>query len=161
MRVRAAVLIALALLTALGCPVESWAQTKIARVGILVTPLAATETAMAEYYEPFLRMLAHEGWIEGKNVLLEYRSAHGNPPRYDQPAAELVGLQVDVIYANSAPATRAAYAATRTIAIVGLGWITPMTPSLLGTPKATADRVAISLGFFSMRPSSRASGSSS
>jgi putative ABC transport system substrate-binding protein len=94
----------------------------MARVGILVTPLAATEAAMAEYYEPFRRMLAREGWIEGKNVVLEYRSAHGNPPRFDQPAEELVGLQVDVIYANSAPATRAAYKATRSIAIVGLDY---------------------------------------
>ena len=121
-RTAAALLLAVALLTSLGWTRESWAQTKIARVGILVTPLAVTDVAMAQYYGPFREMLAHEGWIEGKNVSFEYRSARGNPPRYDEPAAELVGLQVDVIYANSAPATRAAYKATRTIPIVGLDY---------------------------------------
>jgi putative ABC transport system substrate-binding protein len=111
--------------TLLGVPgsiAESSAQTRLARVGILVTPLVGDDEAMAEYYEPFRRTLAQHGWIEGKNVTLEYRHARGAPPQFDQPAAELVKADVDVIYANSAPATRAAYAATRTIPIIGLDY---------------------------------------
>src|SRR5262249_18632025 len=65
---------------------------------------------------------AERGWVEGKNVALEYRSARGSPPQFGEPAAELVGLKVDVIYANNAPATRAAYAATRSIPIIGLDY---------------------------------------
>jgi len=94
------------------------AQTPVARVGVLVTPLAGTDEAMAQYYEPFRRMLAQQGWIEGKNLSLEYRRARGSPPRYEEPAAELASLRVDVIYASSAPATRAAYAATQIVPII-------------------------------------------
>jgi putative tryptophan/tyrosine transport system substrate-binding protein len=112
-----------ALLTSLGWIEESSAQTKTARVGILATPLAGTPNeAMDKYYEVFRQALAEQGWIEGKNIALEYRSARGSPPQFGDPAAELVGLKVDVIYANNAPATRAAYAATRSIPIVGLDY---------------------------------------
>jgi putative ABC transport system substrate-binding protein len=75
---------------------------------------------MQQYYARFRRILAQHDLIEGKNVSLVYRSARGNPPQFAEAAAELVGLNVDVIYANSAPATRAAYAATQTIPIVAL-----------------------------------------
>ncbi|NIO38767.1 MAG: ABC transporter substrate-binding protein, partial [Burkholderiales bacterium] len=49
-----------------------------------------------------------------------YRSVRGNPPQYDDSAAELVGLNVDVIVTDNAPATRAAFDATDKIPIVGL-----------------------------------------
>jgi putative ABC transport system substrate-binding protein len=101
---------------------EVFAQERIRRVGILVTPLTGSEAAMADYYEPFRRSLARQGWIEGNNLILEYRQAHGTPPRFDQPVAELIKLDVDVIYGNNAPATRAAYTATRTIPIIGLDY---------------------------------------
>jgi putative ABC transport system substrate-binding protein len=78
------------------------------------------DEATLRWYEPFRRTLAQHGWIEGKNVSFEYRSARGAPPRLSEVVTELVRLKVDVIYADSAPATRAAYAATRTIPIVGL-----------------------------------------
>ena len=95
----------------------------MAHVGILATPPAGTsKETMDKTYEPFRQALAERGWIEGKNVVLEYRSARGSPPQFGEPAAELVGIKVDVIYANSAPATRAAYAATRSIPIVGLDY---------------------------------------
>ena len=117
----AVVLLAAALLTGLGGTGESSGQTKIARVGVLITPLrASTDAVQWDWYEPFHRTLAQRGWMEGKNVSFEYRSARGNPPNFAEVAAELVKLQVDVIYADNAPATRAAYAATRTIPIVGL-----------------------------------------
>jgi putative tryptophan/tyrosine transport system substrate-binding protein len=117
----AALPVAIAFLIGLGWTGESWAQAKIARVGILATaPSDVTDDVIAEFYEPCRRMLAQEGWIEGKTIALEYRNARGNPPQFAEAVAELVKLRVDVIYADSAPATRAAYAATRTIPIVGL-----------------------------------------
>jgi len=74
--------------------------------------------------EPFRRTLADRGRIEGKNVSFEYRSAHSEPSRFAEAAAELVGLEVDVILASSAPSLRAAYAATRTIPIVAIDFTT-------------------------------------
>jgi putative ABC transport system substrate-binding protein len=68
--------------------------------------------------EPFRRALAEKGWIEGKNLLFEQRTAPGDPPRFAEAADELVRLKVDVIWATNAPMVRAAYAATRTIPIV-------------------------------------------
>mgnify|MGYP001415138756 CR=1 FL=1 len=122
-RTVAVLLFAVALLTSLGWTAESWGQTKIARVGILATPLAGTtDEAMAKFYEPFRRMVAQHDWVEGKNVSFLYRSARGNPPQFAESAAEFVRLNVDVIYANSAPATRAAYDETRTIPIVALDY---------------------------------------
>ena len=122
-RTVATLLFAVALPASLGWIAESWGQTKIARVGILATPLAGTtDEAMAKYYERFRRMVAQHDWVEGKNVSFVYRSARGNPPQFAESAAELVRLNVDVIYANNAPATRAAYAETRTIPIVALDY---------------------------------------
>ena len=124
MKKRAAVrLLAVALLACLGWIGQSHAQTKIARVGVLATPVAGTPNeAMDKYYEVFRQALAERGWIQGQNIAFEYRSARGSPPQFGEPAAELVWLKVDVIYANNAPATRAAHAATRSIPIVGLDY---------------------------------------
>jgi putative ABC transport system substrate-binding protein len=68
--------------------------------------------------------LADQGWIDGRNVSFEYRNARGGPSQFAKAAAELVRLQVDVIWADSAPALRAAYAATRTIPIVAADFTT-------------------------------------
>ncbi|HTS53109.1 MAG TPA: ABC transporter substrate-binding protein [Burkholderiales bacterium] len=123
MKDRTAAVLLLALST-LGWTGEGWAQAKIARVGILMTPAMSSSgddaTAQWDWYAPFRRALAQRGWIEGENVSFEYGSARGNPPQFGEAAAELAGRKVDVIYADNAPATRAAYAATRTIPIVGL-----------------------------------------
>jgi putative ABC transport system substrate-binding protein len=122
-RTVAMLLIAVALLSSLGWSGESLAQTKIARVGILANPNAGTtDEAMAQYYEHFRRTLSQHDWIEGKNVSFVYRSAGGNPPQFAESVTELVKLNVDVIYANSAPAARAAYAATHSIPIVAVDY---------------------------------------
>ncbi len=61
------------------------------------------------------------GYVEGKNLVIEYRHANGNPDRMPEAAAELVKLNVDVIYAVSNVAAFAAKSATRTIPIVVWG----------------------------------------
>jgi putative ABC transport system substrate-binding protein len=69
-------------------------------------------------------MLADQGWIEGKNVSLEFRSARSDPIQLTEAAAELARLKVDVIWAPGPPFVRAAYAATRTIPIIGMDFTT-------------------------------------
>jgi len=120
-RIAAFLLLTVALLGGLGWTAESWAQAELPRVGYLLTFVKGTNDALVGQNEETLtRTLAAHGWIEGKNVLIERRTARGEPPRFDEPAAELVRSNVDIICAESAPAVRAAYAATRTIPIVAL-----------------------------------------
>ena len=58
------------------------------------------------------------GWVDGQNVIVEYRSAEGKPERFDAFAAELAQIPVEVIVAGPAPAVFAAKKATSTIPIV-------------------------------------------
>ena len=117
-RISTFLLLVVALVSSHGWTGESSGQAKIARVGILTRPFSGN--VHDAWDEGFLRALAQQGWNEGKNISFEYRSVRGNPPQYEESAAELVRLKVDVIWANNAPATRAAAGATRTIPIVGL-----------------------------------------
>jgi putative ABC transport system substrate-binding protein len=66
----------------------------------------------------FLQGLRELGWIEGKNIVLEYRWAEGRPDRVSDLAAELVRLKVDVIFAGNTSVAVAAKNATGTIPIV-------------------------------------------
>src|SRR5207245_2945739 len=68
--------------------------------------------------EAFLQSLRDLGYVEGRNVVIEYRFAEGTLERYPALAAELVSLKVDVILAPITPAVLAAKQATRTIPIV-------------------------------------------
>jgi len=69
-------------------------------------------------YAAFLRGLRDLGYIEGKNILVEYRSMEGNRDRIPSLMAELVQLQVDILVSPNTPTILAAKQATRTIAIV-------------------------------------------
>jgi putative ABC transport system substrate-binding protein len=113
-------LLAAALLTAFGYIEKSWGQAKIPRVGILSFGWGTTDDEVRQRLEPFRRTLADQGWIEGKSVSFEYRSAPSDPSQLAQYAAELVRLNVDVIVAINTPGARGAYAATVTIPIVGV-----------------------------------------
>jgi putative ABC transport system substrate-binding protein len=124
LRPGALMLFAAALMTGLAWTGESWAQAGIPRVGILTSFSLADDPNLREWFDPFRRTLAGQGWIEGKTVLLEYRSARSDPSRLADAAAELVRLKVDVIFAVGAPCVRAAHAATRTIPIVGNDYTT-------------------------------------
>jgi putative ABC transport system substrate-binding protein len=118
-QVAALLLLAIALLISPGWTGEVWGQTKLARVGILTFSAIDDDNAWWQTWMELIRhKLSDRGWIEGKNISFEYRNAHGDPSRFAEAAVALVGLKVDVILAPSAPAVRAAYAATRTIPIV-------------------------------------------
>jgi hypothetical protein len=125
---------------------ESWGQAKIPRVGILSYG-GTTDEAVKQWTEPFRRMLADQGWIEGKNVSFEYRRAVGDPALLAEAAADLTRLKVDVIFADSAPSVRTAHAATSTIPIVALDFTTDRSPKVMS--RATAGRENIT-GVFSM-----------
>ncbi len=88
---------------------------KVARIGFLGVTGPSTAAHLLEAFREGLREL---GWVEGKNIAIEYRSAEGRPERLPTLAAELVRLKVDVIVASNPQATKAAQQATGTIPIV-------------------------------------------
>ena len=96
---------------------EAQQAAKIARIGYLTGNLA-TSLHLQEAFRQGLRDL---GYVEGRNVVIEYRSAEGKYERLPALAADLVALKVDVIVVTSTPAALAAKQATRTIPIV-LAW---------------------------------------
>jgi putative ABC transport system substrate-binding protein len=101
---------------ALAAPLAGEAQQadKIARIGYLSLDLATS----ANLREAFLQGLRDLGYVEGRNVAIEYRDAEGKPERLPALAAELVALKVDVIFAAGTPHALAAQQATRTLPIV-------------------------------------------
>jgi putative ABC transport system substrate-binding protein len=94
----------------------SYAQqpTKTPRIGILMNGTAANNAAMEVVRTGFARL----GYIEEKNAIFEPRYAEGKLDRLPALAAELVGLNVDVIATFGGPASSAAHRATKSIPIV-------------------------------------------
>jgi putative tryptophan/tyrosine transport system substrate-binding protein len=88
---------------------------KIPRIGYLYVAFPSTSPARTEAFREGLREL---GYVEGKNIVIEYRYAEGKRDRLPALAAELVRLKVDVIVSGGAQTTRSAKQATITIPIV-------------------------------------------
>ncbi len=93
---------------------EAQQPAGIPRIGILIAPSASILSARVEAFRQRLREL---GYVEGKNIVIEYRYAEGKLERLPDLAAELVRLKVDVIV-TAGPATLAAKKASATIPIV-------------------------------------------
>jgi putative ABC transport system substrate-binding protein len=102
-------------LTVCGVRVEAQQPKKVPRIGYLA---AISLSALAARTEAFRQGLRELGYIEGKNIVIEWRSAEGKLDRLPALAAELVRLKVDVIVTAASPLTRAAKEATATIPIV-------------------------------------------
>src|SRR5262249_58816780 len=94
---------------------EAQPPGKIPRIGILAAPSSALLAARIEGFRQGLREL---GYVERRNILIEYRMADGRLDRLAGLAAELVRFTVDVIVTSGPAATRSAKAATTTIPIV-------------------------------------------
>jgi putative ABC transport system substrate-binding protein len=93
---------------------EAQQTAKVARLGYLSPNLAAS----AHLREAFRQGLHDLGYVEGRNVVIEYRDAEGKLERLPSLAAELVALKADVIVAPNTVGVLAAKQATETIPIV-------------------------------------------
>src|SRR5205809_2133093 len=104
-----------AMLLALRFPAEAQQPTKIPRIGYLAAISLSTLAARTEAFRQGLREL---GYVEGKNIVIEWRFAEGKADRLPALAAELVRLKVDIIITAGPQVTRPAKEATSTIPIV-------------------------------------------
>jgi putative ABC transport system substrate-binding protein len=108
-------------ITLLGGAAAAWPvsgraqQARVWRLGALETTSQAMNSANYNILREALRDL---GYVEGQNLVIEYRSADGRDERFPQLAAELVSMKVDLILTRGTPATVAARNASGTIPIV-------------------------------------------
>jgi ABC-type uncharacterized transport system substrate-binding protein len=107
--------------------VEAQSAAKVPRIGFLTANLAPNP----HLREAFLQGLRDLGYIDGRNVVIEYRDAEGKFERLPTLAAELVALKVDVIVAGGTPPALAAKQATKTIPIVFASAPDPVTDGLV------------------------------
>src|SRR4029077_15371823 len=120
-----------ALLLALWSSVDAQQTGKGARIGFLDDSTASGSAVLLEAFRQEMRKL---GWVEGKNITIEYRFAEGKYDRLPELAAALVRLKVDLIVVAGGPTALAAKGATATIPIVmanvadpvGLGLVTSL-----------------------------------
>ena len=108
-------LLVVVVLLAVAVIAEAQQPAKVPRIGFLTV---ASASAIAARHEAFRQGLRELGYVEGKNIIIEYRHAEGKPDRLPAVAAELVRLKVDVIVTTGPSGTRAAKEATVTIPIV-------------------------------------------
>jgi putative ABC transport system substrate-binding protein len=104
-----------AMLLAFGFPAHAQQPTKIPRIGYLNANFPTTNPVRIEAIRQGLREL---GYVEGKNIVIEWRYAEGKSIRLPALAAELVRLKIGVIVTSASVETRAAKEATSTIPIV-------------------------------------------
>jgi putative tryptophan/tyrosine transport system substrate-binding protein len=95
--------------------------------------LGAAPSIESQRIAAFVQRLRELGWIDGRNLAIEYRWAEGRNERYTEIAAELVRLKVDVIVTVATPATLAAKQATTVIPIVFLTASDPVGTGLVAT----------------------------
>ena len=136
--------VVLALAAGALAPFASFAQqqpTKVARIGFLGVATASNMVSRVEALRTGLRDL---GYVEGKNIVFEFRYADGKDARLAELAAELVRLKVDVLVTHTTVGVQAAKLATTTIPIV---------------IAATADAVATGLVASLARPGGNITGS--
>src|SRR5215467_5441262 len=100
---------------AVAATVEAQQPKKVPRIGVLAQGSRSSYAPLNDGFQQGLREL---GWDEGKNIVIEYRYAEGEPARLADLVVELVRLNVNVIVTSTTPAHQAAKQATTTIPIV-------------------------------------------
>jgi len=143
----------------LAAPLLSFAQQpgKVWRVGFL-TARSRPASLDADIFGAFVGGLRELGYVEGKNLALEWRFADGDDRRLAEFAADLARLKVDVIVAQAGPGTLAAQRATATIPIVmsqvgdpvGLGFVASLSrpgKNITGVSNLAGDISSKSLEF--------------
>ena len=116
----------------LAAPLAADAQQpgKVHRIGYLSS---GSSTAAPHLREAFRQGLRELGWVEGQNIVIEYRFAEGRSERLPDLAAELIRLKVDIIVAATTPVAMAAKNATATITIVMIGPGDPVGTGLIAS----------------------------
>jgi len=110
-------------------PPAAWAQ-RIWRVGMLETQSAE---ANATNFAAFRQSLTGLGYVQGRNLEIDYRSANGEAERFSQLAAMLVAAKVDVIVTRGTLAVRAAQTASSTIPVVMAASGEPLTTGIVAS----------------------------
>jgi putative tryptophan/tyrosine transport system substrate-binding protein len=124
--------------TAAPLAVAAQEARKLPRIGFLGN---STATLEANLVAPFREGLRDLGYVEGRNILIEYRWAEGNYDRFPTLIAELIGLKVDVIVTAGTPAALAVKKATTSIPLVMVAVGDPVGTGLvasLGRPGGNA-----------------------
>src|SRR5262249_30123091 len=119
-----------AMLCALTFSVHAQQTGKVPRIGFLEN---TTASGGAVSLEAFRQELSKLGWIEGKNITIEYRFAEQKLERLPELAADLVRLRVDLIVASRGPTPLAAKGATSTIRIVMTSFPDPVGAGLVAS----------------------------
>ncbi len=102
---------------------EAQQQAKVSRIGVLGSASRSSNPTGIEAFRQGLRDL---GYVEGKNIVIDYRWADGKAERLSDLAAELVSLKPDVLFTPSPQSSLAAKKATTTIPIIFLGIADPV-----------------------------------
>ena len=141
----------------LAAPLAAEAQQtgKVYRVGVL-TNVPPSTPAVSRNWEAFRQVLRDRGWVEGQNIVIEYRAAEGRVERFPSLAAELVSLKPDLLVALPNAGARAAKRTTNTIPIVMVYVFDPVRDGLvasLGRPggNVTGLTAVVSLGLVGKR----------
>jgi ABC-type uncharacterized transport system substrate-binding protein len=103
---------------------------KVPRIGFLDSSTASGSAVLVEAFRQEMRKL---GWIEGKNITIEYRFAEQKNERLPELAADLVRLKVNLVVASSGPPALAAKKATTTIPIVMVSVGDPVAQGLVAS----------------------------
>jgi putative tryptophan/tyrosine transport system substrate-binding protein len=126
--------------------VEAQQPKKVPRIGFLDN---STASGIAVQLEAFRQEMSKLGWIEGKNITIEYRFSEQKSERLPELAAELVRLKVDLIVVASTVSALAAKSATTTIPIVMTNAGDPVAAGLVATLARPGGNVT---GFSSLAP---------
>lgn len=101
-------------------------QRRVWRIGVLVAATSPQDFKASARSEAFHQGLRDFGYVEGRNLAIEWRFGEGKYERLAELAANLVDLKVDLIVATASPAIRSAQKATRTIPIVMVATADPV-----------------------------------
>ena len=116
-----------AIFFAVWVPVYAQQQAKLPKIGWLAVRPASAAFAIESFQREFSKL----GYVDGKNIVFEYRYAEGKLDRLPALADELVRLKVDLIIAPNTPAAVAAKNATKTIPIVFIDVTDPIAAGLV------------------------------
>jgi putative tryptophan/tyrosine transport system substrate-binding protein len=146
MKKKIAVLTLCAMLFALCGSAEAQQPTKIPRIGFLDASSASGNVVLLEVFRQEMGKL---GWIEGKNIIIEYRFSEGQNDRLPELAADVVHLKVDLIVVTGMPLALAAKRATTTIPIVMINIPDPVGAGLVASLARPGGSIT---GFASLSP---------